>query len=100
MSGEKIAFELRKKSIDNLSERSDLKSNSSRETVVPGPNHIKARENMTFTIDQSDRRYSNKNVNNQQSRVQRNTDLIVSSCEKSRTNKLQQKMPSVIVPGT
>ncbi len=100
MSGEKIAFELRKKSIDNLSERSDLKSNSSRETVVPAPNQIQARENMTFTIDSSDRRYSNKNVNNQQSRVQRNTDLIVSSCEKSRTNKLQQKMPSVIVPGT
>ena len=40
MSGEKIAFELRKKSIDNLSERSDLKSNVSRETVVPAHNPI------------------------------------------------------------
>ncbi len=99
MSGEKIAFELRKKSIDNLSERSDLKSNSSRETVVPAHNPIQARENMTFTIDSSDRRFSNKNIINDQ-RVQRNTELIVSSCEKSRTNKLQQKMPSVVVPGT
>ena len=34
LSGEKISYQLRKKSIDNLSERSDLKSQSSRQTVV------------------------------------------------------------------
>lgn len=55
-----VAFHLRKKSIDNLSERSDLKSRSSGLTVVKDNgkgNRLKA-DNITFTINSSDRKAS------------------------------------------
>ena len=64
LSDNSMPFHLRKKSIDNLSERSDIKSRSSGLTVVKDKGHLKQQkqENMTFTINSSDRKASSSKV--------------------------------------
>jgi hypothetical protein len=85
-----LAFHLRKKSIDNLSERSDLKSRTSGLTVVKDNGLVKKQKqyNMTFTINSSDRKASSSKAYLSNSIIGNNPDLIMSSNEKSRSNKL------------
>jgi hypothetical protein len=93
-----VLFELKRRSVENLSERSDIKSSrsNSRKTVIQAREN---KENVSLSINsQSDRKISSSKAFLKEVILSKNSDLIISSGEKSRGSRLNAKMPTVKVP--